>query len=363
MSDQNTQIQQWNLFARVLLKTVLGASLFLSGFVLLLDPYDSLSFSLPLDRAPITTNQRFSYPTIARNLAYDSLVIGTSTSRMLEPALLNQAVGGRFANLAMNSGTPFEQSEILKLFLSHRLDAGEETRTVIVGLDHVWCRRAPYPQFTERPFPPWLYDASPWNDALHMLNFTTIEQAGRLAAFLLGLRDANYGDDGYENFLPPDADYDLAKVRLSLYGAAGRRNPPEAPAFNRDTAPAGWLDRWSVSDFPDLALLDAALQQGSTDVQVIILNPPQHWTQHHMENAERGEERAACKALAHNLVADQGKPVFSIDFESYSEFTLRDENFWDPHHMSKPTAERVIETLGPAFQTKSPPQNGVHVIF
>lgn len=363
MKQQGKREDDWLGFARLMLKVVAGFSLFLSGFVILLDPYDSLSFSLPLDRAPITTNQRYSYPTIARDLTYDSLVIGTSTSRMLEPALLDKALGARFANLAMNSGTPFEQSEILKLFLSAREKAGIKPKILIVGFDHVWCQREPYEMLTERPFPPWLYDLSPWNDPPHMLNYVTIEQAGRLVAYLTGFREANYGLDGYRNFLPPASDYDLTKVQASIYGVAAPRDPPGTIAFDPVAAPPYWLSSWSITDFPDLTILEEVLGRAPVDTQVILLNPPRHWTALALGSEKQVEEREACKALAYDLISAQGRPVFGIDFETFSDFTLVDENFWDSLHMTKASAKRVVETLGQAYRTRTPPQNGARVRF
>lgn len=49
------------------------------GFIVIMDPHDHVFFSPPFVRALINTNQRFSYPALARSERFDSLVIGTST--------------------------------------------------------------------------------------------------------------------------------------------------------------------------------------------------------------------------------------------------------------------------------------------
>ena len=58
---------------------VLGVLIY--AFILVIDPYQVVPFAPALPRAPISTNQRFSYPAIARSAAFDSAVIGTSTTR------------------------------------------------------------------------------------------------------------------------------------------------------------------------------------------------------------------------------------------------------------------------------------------
>jgi hypothetical protein len=69
--------------SRAFIRTFLGAFVVLTLgtylLILLVDPYCNVPFSLPLDRAPISTNQRFAYPTLARDRAFDSVIIGSST--------------------------------------------------------------------------------------------------------------------------------------------------------------------------------------------------------------------------------------------------------------------------------------------
>ncbi len=98
----------WRRFWIVLLASaggVLGGA-FLA--VVIVDPYDTLFLSPPFNPAPVVTNQRFSYPALARKARFDSAVIGTSTARLLKPAQLNPLFGAAFVNLAMNSSTAYE---------------------------------------------------------------------------------------------------------------------------------------------------------------------------------------------------------------------------------------------------------------
>lgn len=161
----------------------LGGTAFVYVAVILVDPYDTLFLSPPFERAPVVTNQRFSFPALARNPKFDSAIFGTSTSRLLRPEQLNGLLGASFVNLSMNSGTPYEQSQIFNLFARHHPRA----RAIIFAIDNPWCGSEDgYAKFTFRRFPPWLYDEDRWNDFLHLLDFMISSDITE--------RDENYWD-------------------------------------------------------------------------------------------------------------------------------------------------------------------------
>ncbi len=105
------------------------------AFVVLVDPFDTLPLSPPADRVPVATNARFSFPALARSERFDSAIFGTSTSRLLRPAVLNAEFGARFANLAMNAATVYEQSRLMAVFRT----AHPAARMVLIGLDMRYC--------------------------------------------------------------------------------------------------------------------------------------------------------------------------------------------------------------------------------
>ncbi|MGR8920175.1 MAG: hypothetical protein ACU85V_11175, partial [Gammaproteobacteria bacterium] len=84
-------------YLRFLLGTAFAFALAVAAFILVLDPYQTVSFSPPLARAPVSQNQRFAYPAIARNPAFDGLIIGTSTARLLDPERVGEPLGARLA--------------------------------------------------------------------------------------------------------------------------------------------------------------------------------------------------------------------------------------------------------------------------
>ncbi len=325
------------------LGTACGLTAALYVAVVVVDPYDTLWLSPPFDRAPVSTNQRYSYPAIAREARFDSVVIGTSTSRLLRPAKLDQVFGGSFANLSLNSGTAYEQSQILKLFARHHPDA----RTVIFGIDIVWCdSRRKYTEFTFRPFPPWLYDENAANDLAHIFNLPAFEAAGRQIGFLFGWRPANYAPNGYANFLPPAADYDLARVQGYIYGEAGaRRHAPVSPpvTLSEDQRAA-----WNVPTHALMREMLAALPERARKILMFV--PYHHFTQ-----AVPGSKRAAlwreCKRRL-TAIAGEFANTHVLDFMIASDITLRDENYWDRWHTTVEVADRVSELIAEGVRTR-----------
>ena len=150
------------------------------GFVVLVDPWDILPLSPPLDRAPVTSNQRFAYPALARSPRFDSAVFGTSSSRLLRPASLDALFNAHFVNLAMNDATAYEQTRLMTVFLR----AHPTVRTIIVGIDVRLCETGDRPKLSPRPFPEWMYGDNLWRGYGEMLNMFAVQEAGSEIIFL-----------------------------------------------------------------------------------------------------------------------------------------------------------------------------------
>ncbi len=334
---------QWQQFWRWLCIAAITAAALLYGFVLIVDPYDTLPFSPPLDRRPVASNQRFAYPAVAANPDFDSAVFGTSTTRLLRPDYLNEALGGRFANLSMNSGTTYEQKRIFDLFADHH----PAPRFVIFGIDGEWCGTAPdLPLFTFRPFPPWLYDDNPWNDALHLFDAFSVEQAIRQVGYLTGRRPAKYGRDGYMDFLPPAAEYDLSRARGHFYGSGGVRRHQPVP--KPDDAYGPERSKWVYPAHPRMAAMLSRLPDSTTVALVFV-------PYHHFVQPAPGSQGAArwaeCKKRLTEIAAARPQSHV-IDFMFDSEITARDENYWDAQHYSVVIADQLVRFIAEAIDRR-----------
>jgi hypothetical protein len=316
----------WRSFAIRLLAVFAGGIAGLYAFVLLIDPYNVIPFSLPIERPLVSINQRYMYPQVVRSGRFDSFVVGTSTSRLLDPDILNAEFGVKFANLAMDSATAWEQKTMADYFI----DRAGQPRVMIVGIDRVWCEPdADGDRITFRGFPEFLYDDSKWNDYLYLLNLETIEIAGRLLGNRLGLYPTRSRYDGFQIFVPPDATYDAEKARRVIWSVSQPQRGPDKRGF------------------PALQWLDDLLGKSGEGMKIIAFMPV-HIAAQPMPSSEAAAVEAQCKARIIQIAARRGARV--IDWRYPSSLTRQDSNYWDSVHYRIPIAQRLVRDMSRAFR-------------
>lgn len=339
--------RRWRRALGWFLGTGLGLFALCVALIVIVDPYRSLAFSPDFERPIMEVNQRYTYPAVARDPAYDSAVIGTSTIRLLKPELLGEAFGGRFAQLAMNSGTAWEQTRILDLFLRARRD--DPPGTVLVGVDKVWCASQPTPRITERGFPDWMYDDSAWNDLPFLINAKSIEIAGRMLGYLwFGRGEPRYRPDGWWNFLPGPEEYDLARVRRALYGQA---EPTPFPVFDGEAPSAAEL---RARSFPDHAMFEAMVAALPPETRLVVVFVPYHASMLGPVGAGMAAPHAACKRRITDIARSHPR-AHVFDFMVHSQITQTDANYWDPLHYTVETADRLVRLMGAALEAGESP--------
>jgi hypothetical protein len=343
-SISNSDAATWRRFCRRLLVFALALGGVIYGFVVTLDPFDTLPLSPPFDRSPITTNARYAFPALARSRNFDSMILGTSTSRLLRPAQLDPLFGAHFANLAMNSATAYEQWRLGMLFIRRHPDM----KVMLIGADIVWCETGDTLQkYTERPFPEWMYDPDPWKDYLHQFSLYAVEQAGIQFGVLTGLRPRRYGRDGYTDFLPDDSRYDLARARHHLY-------PRGVPVPMTAVVPPVQMTaaQRRALRFPALPLMRDLLQ-GVPGAEKIVFFVPYHVSIQPRPGSREAIIWNTCKARVAALVAATPHARL-VDFMIPSPVTRADNNYWDPLHYRV----RIAQWLGSSLRaaTDGPPR-------
>lgn len=302
----------------------------LYAFVALVDPWGVLPFHIPAERPPISTNARYAFAGLARSDRFDAAIFGTSTSRMLRPASLNEAFGARFANLAMNAATAYEQSRLFDVFLR----AHPRPRAVIIGLDHVWCDAGPLQRYTPRAFPEAFYEASPWPAYREMLSFYAVQEATRQFAVLTGMMRPRYGRDGYTRFLPPEERYDAARAAANL--------PPLPPETSRHIAtPPADLP------MPPMAFLQRMVAATPEQTRLVLVFMPLYLG---AQGAPGSGSAAVTEACKREVVAmARARPgTVVLDYWRASPITREPTNYWDPMHYRDAIAERIEAALSRA---------------
>ena len=296
------------------------------AFVIILDPWDALPLSPPLPRVPISSNARFSHPAIARNPHFDAAVFGTSTARLLRPVDLDPLFDAHFANLAMNSATAWEQTQLLSVFLS----AHPTPKALIIDIDGAWCSPTA-DRLTPRPFPTWIYRNNRWPGYREMLTPYAVQEAANQALVLLHLKRQRYGSDGYTSFVPPDTAYDPARVDAAFARWPATDQTPISPNLPQP--------------FPALDLLQPALQTIPTTTRIILFFPPAHIEQQGDPGSRTAIRWAQCKA--HVAAIADGRATV-LDMLLPSTITRDRTNYWDPLHYRVSVARRIAALLGGA---------------
>ncbi|MCB1484049.1 MAG: hypothetical protein KDJ17_04060 [Hyphomicrobiaceae bacterium] len=303
-----------------------------AAFIALTNPFGNLPRSVFSKHAIADGNQRFQYPSVARDGQFESVLVGTSTSGILNPRALDAAFGGRFANLAMDSARAWEQAQVARFFNSQRIGRA----TLIIGLDTVWCdEQADQVRTTERGFPLWMYDDALLNDLPHMLNWKAVDIGIKRLGIALGVKSPRIGADGYKPFLPDEEKYDLAKVRKSL----GHWSPadyldPAAPTVG-------------AAQLPSLAWLDDILSLQWRRAALVFM--PVHITAQPTSRSARASVEQQCKARITEIARQHN--VALIDFRIPSNLTMNDENYWDHLHYRVPVGERLVKAIAQALAT------------
>ena len=332
MFSSTSSSDPWRRFFRLTAGAAAIAVGIVYAFVVLVDPFDTLPLSPPFDRVPVAGNQRFAYPSLARSPRFDSAIFGTSAIRLLRPETLNPLFGARFANLAMNDATVYEQSRLFGVFVhAHRAP-----KMVILGLDTRWCATGPqYERLTFRTFPEWMYQDNLWQGYREIFNLYAIQSAGQLFGVLTGFKAPDQGRDGYTSFVPPDRTYDAARALVHLRDAG-----PNIPGGARVGDPAGW-------EYPAMAALRDMLAALPRATQKALLFVPYN----HRLLPEPGSPGALVWDECRRRViaeAKQAPHTTVADFMRISPITSRDDNYWDGVHYRIGVGDRLAEGLAEA---------------
>jgi hypothetical protein len=319
--------------------TSLGLALAFYLLILAVDPYGRHAGPGREPTPIMDVNQRFMYPQIIRSGRYDSAVFGTSTIRLLDPKRLGELFGGRFANLGLNAGTPWEQVQLMDLFLRRV----PQPRTVILGIDPTWCEEdADRKRLTRRAFPLWLYDDDPLNDWPELLNLKSLEISLRVALERLGAMRERIRGDGYEVFVPPDSSYDLGRAQAHIRAhERAAKGGPAAPAA------AGGDHHSEALRMPALAWLGALLGRFPASTAVILTFMPAHVVAQPQPGSVDFAEDEECKARVTEMAAHGRATV--VDFRRRSAVTVEDANYWDPIHYRLGIARRIADSLWEAY--------------
>ena len=324
VAETATEWRRW--LVAFLSVPVIGACVILA-FLIAVDPYDTGKFGLLRIDGVDDQNTVTAIPSRARDLQFDSAVIGNSTVQRLNPAELSQATGLRFVQLYKIGATPREILTILDLFMRKH----PHPRALIIGADPYWCWHGLKEPAQDLPY--WLYDQSFFEYAVRLISWRSMEHAFQRISIGLGYRPRAIVDGffNYEEIWPPGLFRDAARPM--------------------DPAPATTAAERDV--FPAIARLDAAIKKIPSDVPIVLFVPPTLATTLPQPGSVEAIERQACNAALERTVAGRPSSRF-INYRVDNALTRNRDDFADFIHYRGAIAEKITQgiiatlRLGPA---------------
>lgn len=165
--------RRWALFV---LSSLLLLLLLAGGLVYVVDPYQHYRAMTLLTPQVDSTMQAYYNIGMARNLDYDTLLLGSSMTENTRPSRVEAAFGGQVINLPFSGGT-------LPAY-ARMMDAAFETRTlqrVFLCLDSF--AMAAEPEETNMHIPTYLYDHNPLTDVSYLLSWDSVHKIVELLEY------------------------------------------------------------------------------------------------------------------------------------------------------------------------------------
>jgi hypothetical protein len=315
----------WGRWLGTFLATLAIAGALVSAPILIVDPYDSGFGMLGIkgidDASPRTANA-----SRARDLQFDSTIIGNSTGQLIKPSELSRLTGNRFAQLTTPGTGPREQLAVMDYFVrQHR-----QVRALAIVTDASWCQRDPALPL-QHPFPFWLYGENRLDYVTHMFSSRALRHTWRRLMILAGRRQPAAAD-GY---------WDYEKE------GPGEFQPLIVPRDDGGPAPAKVSE-----DFPGIALLDATIRKLPAGLPIVLFVPPAYYTMLPKPGTLAAAEEQACTAALRKVVAGRPQSNF-IDFRVDNALTRDRANFMDFGHYRAPIARRMEQGIAESIKLGS----------
>jgi hypothetical protein len=342
----------WRRFALAYLGVFAGVIGVVYAFIIVVDPYDSGRFpglglrglldglarsghaaagrpaqSGTAGFGDTDTSQRTVNVALGRSPRFNAAIFGNSHGQLLSPQRLSQVTGLDFVQLTVPGANVREQLAMMRWFMNHHLEAG----ALVLALDERWCVTDPALPLRS-PFPFWLYSDSNLVYLANALSTRTLRDGFRRLASAGG---GPPSIDGY-------SDYEVGKAWSFKPG-----KPAPAEGFPaRDERPFR-----REPDFPGLILLDALLGEIPAKTPVVIVLPPQFYTELPPAGTGGARFRDYCKwQIA--LRAERGAGSAFLDFLVDSAITRNPENFMDAEHYRTNVAKMIEAEIATALNQR-----------
>jgi hypothetical protein len=329
ISSSDLDRSAWGRFAIAFaaVAAVLLAAIVLLAYVV--DPYDTGRSTLLEKPGVRPQGPRTAAASRGRDQAYNAAIFGNSHIQLLSPEHLKQATGLDFVQLSVPASGPKEQLVLIDWFLRHR-DAPPQA--IVISADEEWCTLDPT-MANKKPFPFWLFSASPLEYARNLVRYDILEEVPRRLAYLFGAGAERARPDGYWNYEPEYRNLGYATDPV-LRQRLDKRPESDDRVLARDPL-AGKRFFPAAERLADLArTLPAA-------TRLVVVFPPNYRNYLTLPNTARFYQDQACKAAIRSAVAARPHSAI-IDWRVDRPENRDPDLYFDLTHYRLPIA-RLVE--------------------
>jgi hypothetical protein len=300
---------KWRRWLTICLATLATSFATLFAAVVVLDPFSTGRLT-PLERVDIAVPTRpYAAAGLARDRRFNAVIIGNSHALRIDPAILTDATGMRFMQLAVYGVIP--PDELLLMDAFDRAHRGQQGAFVVV-LDRLWCDAQRGRSFGTE-LPRWLYQGSDLDYLRNLPSPLAVIGALRRVLILAGLAGPAVRADGFEpiGYNPPNR----AQLRQDMESMSRQT---EAPQLGK---PLPYLD--------DLAAHLAKLDAGAS---VVLVFPPVYIGFLPAPDSSAEAKVDECKDRARRIAQLRPKTAF-VDLQVDSPLARDAGNFIDATHL------------------------------
>lgn len=154
------QYKKWLAVSAAVLAASLAA---VTALVVYIDPF--FQYHKPLEDFPyVVDNQINQNPGMAKNMEYDSVILGSSMTVNFNTNWFRELLGLNTLKLSYSGAFPKDQSNIMDIIF----ESGNDISAVFLGIDVISYSGGV--EETKYPIPEYLYDNNIWNDIPYLLN-------------------------------------------------------------------------------------------------------------------------------------------------------------------------------------------------
>jgi hypothetical protein len=321
-SSTSSSDRCWSGFGRTFLAAaiVMVAALLVLAF--LVDPYDSGRSPLQLKTGVSPQGPRTAAASRGRDPQFSGAIFGNSHIQLVSPEQLTQKTGIPFVSLIAPATGPRESLVLLDWFLRQRK---EPARALVIGIDVRWCTADPALAI-EKPFPFWLFEASPTRYLAGLLRFDVIEETLRRLSYLSAKAPERARPDGYWDY---EAGYEVQGFHIDPARRAKLLEPLDTSGGNL------------AGPFPAATALRDLLDRMAPDVPVVLVRPPNFVSALPVPGTPGAKADAACRDAYARLAASRPKTAL-VDWRIDRPENREPDNYFDHTHYR----QRIAGPLG-----------------